>query len=84
MNKTISGENIIGNPSKRTYGDIDTDYDKWCEDGGKRRATLTLEQQKMIIAQRIERWQDYAIRCESSRQKLVAQRQIAIALMKVS
>ena len=84
MNKTISGENVIGNPSKRTYGDIDVGYDRWCEDGGKRRATPTIEQQKMVIAQRIERWQDYSARCESARQKLVAQKQIAIALMKVS
>ena len=61
MNKTISGENIIGNPSKRTYGDIDTDYDRWCEDGGKRRATPTLEQKIMLKKREVEKWNKFVV-----------------------
>ena len=69
MNKTISGENIIGNPSKRTYGDIDTGYDKWCEDGGKRRATPTLEQKIMLKKREINKWLDFEINPPSATQE---------------
>ena len=69
MNKTIRGENVIGNSSKRTYGDIDTDYDRWCEDGGKRRVTPTLERRIMLKKREINKWLDFEINPPSATQE---------------
>ena len=74
MNKTFSGENVIGNPSKRRYGDIDTDYDKWCEDGGKRRATPTLEQKIMLKKREVKKWVRYTPAAPHISDKVIARR----------